>query len=147
MNSLLEKSVKQVLTESTKLKFAGYTFLLKVDVNEDPQKKGLKVQLIPTEFGAINTTRQNDIAIEFESRLEKGLAEYGLRVERDRALKDKTIIGFFIYIEFFDRIIRKALESQNPGNDSEKEQEKELAPENPEEDKDSTALPKPAPLK
>ena len=90
---------------------------MKVDTNEDPQKKGVKVQFIPTEFGSISATEQNDIAIELEERLEQGLSEYDLRVERDRNLKDKTIIGFFIYIEYFDRIIRKALSGQNPDLD------------------------------
>jgi hypothetical protein len=56
---------------------------------------------------------QNDIAIELEQRLENGLGEYELRVERDRNLKDKTIIGFFVYIEYFDKIVRKALAGQN----------------------------------
>ncbi len=116
MSNILEELTREVLAESTKVKFGGYRFLLKVDTNEDPNKKGVKIQFIPTQFGQINSTTQNDIAIELESRLEKGLAEYGLRVERDRALKDKTVIGFFIYIEYFDRIVRKALESQNPGD-------------------------------
>lgn len=116
MSNILEELTREVLAESTKVKFGGYRFLLKVDTNEDPNKKGVKIQFIPTQFGQIDSTTQNDIAIELESRLEKGLAEYGLRVERDRALKDKTVIGFFIYIEYFDRIVRKALESQNPGD-------------------------------
>ncbi len=110
----LEKLVKQVLTEAAKVTFAGHTFVLKVDTNEDPQKKGVKVQFLPTTFGKITSTEQNDIAIELETRLEKGLGEYELRVERDRNLKDRTIIGFFIYIEYFDKIIRKALSGQNP---------------------------------
>ena len=103
-----------MVTEAAKINFAGNSFLLKVDTNEDPQKKGVKVQFIPTEFDSLTPTQQNDIAIELEERLEKGLAEYDLRVERDRNLKDKTIIGFFIYIEYFDKIIRKALSGQNP---------------------------------
>lgn len=111
---ILEESVREVLTEATKIHFGKYNFLLKVDTNEDPQKKGVKIQFIPTEFGQINSTTQNDIAIELETRLEKGLADYGLRVERDRGLKDKTVIGFFVYIEYFDRLVRKALEGQNP---------------------------------
>jgi hypothetical protein len=120
MNSkILEESVREVLTEATKIHFGKYNFLLKVDTNEDPQKKGVKVQFIPTEFGQINFTTQNDIAIELESRLEKGLEQFGLRVERDRGLKDKTIIGFFIYIEYFDRLVRKALEGQNPSKTGE----------------------------
>lgn len=111
---ILEESVREVITEATKIHFGKYNFLLKVDTNEDPQKKGVKIQFIPTEFGQMNFTTQNDIAIELESRLEKGLEQFGLRVERDRGLKDKTVIGFFIYLEFFDRLVRKALQSQNP---------------------------------
>tara|TARA_B100000900_G_C20414653_1_gene648347 strand:+ start:351 stop:722 length:372 start_codon:yes stop_codon:yes gene_type:complete len=115
----LEQLVKETLNEAAKVNFAGHTFLLKVDTNEDPQKKGVKVQFIPTEFGDLTTTQQNDIAIELEERLERGLAEFELRVERDRNLKDKSIIGFFIYIEYFDKIIRKALSMQNPTADAE----------------------------
>lgn len=110
----LEKIVKDVISEAAKINFAGHSFLLRVDTNEDPQKKGVKVQFVPTEFGSLSKTEQNDIAIELEGRLERGLAEYDLRVERDRNLKDKSIIGFFIYIEYFDKIIRKALSGQNP---------------------------------
>jgi|TARA_R100000081_G_scaffold79784_1_gene46704 hypothetical protein len=119
----LETLVKQVINEAAKINFAGHSFLLKIDTNEDPTKKGVKVQFIPTEFGSISATEQNDIAIELEGRLESGLAEYDLRVERDRNLKDKTIIGFFIYIEYFDKIIRKALAKQNPGTEQQPEPE------------------------
>ena len=110
----IEKYIKSLLSEAAKINFAGHTFVLKIDTNEDPQKTGVKVQFLPTKFGSITPTEQNDIAIELEKRLEGGLAEYELRVERDRNLKDKTIIGFFIYIEYFDKIIRKALAGQNP---------------------------------
>lgn len=114
--------IKQVIKEAAKVNFAGHSFILKVDVNEDPQKKGIKVQFLPTEFGAITPTEQNDIAIELEQRLEKGLAEFGMRVERDRNLKDKTIVGFFIYIEYIDKIVRQALAGQNPAGAPEKEE-------------------------
>lgn len=112
--SKIENYIRTLINEAAKINFAGHTFMLKVDTNEDPQKKGVKVQFLPTKFGSITPTEQNDIAIELEKRLEQGLGEYELRVERDRNLKDKTIIGFFIYIEYFDKIIRKALSGQNP---------------------------------
>ena len=115
------KNLIRTITEAAKINFAGHQFVLKVDTNEDPQKKGVKVQFIPTEFGGMTPTEQNDIAIELEERLEKGLSEYDLRVERDRNLKDTTIIGFFIYIEYFDKIIRKALSGQNPEADPQPE--------------------------
>ena len=116
------ETVKQIIAESAKIKFAGHQFLLKVDVNEDPNKKGIKIQFIPTTFGQISPTEQNDIAIELEQRLEDGLDQYGMKVERDRNLKDKTIIGFFVYIEYLDRIVRKALADQNPGEVESKEE-------------------------
>ena len=102
----LEQIIEETLNEAAKVNFAGHSFLLKIDTNEDPQKKGVKVQFIPTEFGSLTPTEQNDIAIELEGRLEQGLNQYELRVERDRNLKDKSILGFFIYIEYFDKLIR-----------------------------------------
>ena len=44
----LESLVRQTLNEAAKIKFAGHSFILKVDTNEDPQKKGVKVQFLPT---------------------------------------------------------------------------------------------------
>ena len=113
----LEQLVRQTLNEAAKINFASHQFILKVDTNEDPNKKGVKVQFIPTQFGKITPTEQNDIANELAERLNVGLAEYDLRVERDRELKDKTIVVFFIYADQFDKMIRKALVGQNP-NDS-----------------------------
>lgn len=116
MNNI-EYLIRNTLSEAAKVKFAGHNFILKVDTNEDPQKKGVKVQFLPTKFGSITPTEQNDIAIELEKRLSAGLESFDMKVERDRNLKDKTIVGFFIYIEYFDRIIRKALSGQNPKAD------------------------------
>mgnify|MGYP001340952893 CR=1 FL=1 len=114
--SNIREIVREVINENAKVNFAGHQFMLKVDVNEDPQKKGVKIQFLPTEFGSITKTEQNDIAIELEQRLEQGLNQYDFKVERDRNLKDKTIIGFFIYIEYFDRMVRAALKQTNPNS-------------------------------
>lgn len=130
-NTIIKDLVQEVITESTKVKFGKYRFLLKVDTNEDPQKMGVRISFIPLEFGMMNSATQDDVAIELESRLEKGLAEYGLRVERDRAVKDKSIIRFFIYIEYFERLVRKALKNQNPGEEEDGEDGAAL-PETPE---------------
>lgn len=108
--SLLEE-VKQVIAEAVKVQFKGHTFALKVDVNEDPNKKGIKVQFLPTTFGNISSTEQNEIAMALGEKLDAGLKAHGMQVERDRDLKNKSIIGFFIYIEYVDKIIRQALSS------------------------------------
>lgn len=111
MKEQLLQEVKSVIAEATKVNYKGHTFVLRVDVNEDPNKKGVKVQFLPTTFGGISPTEQNDIAMALGEKLDAGLGHLGMRVERDRNLKDKSIIGFFIYIEYLDKIIRQALQS------------------------------------
>ena len=123
MSKKIEEYIKKLISEAAKIKFAGHNFILKVDTNEDPQKKGVKVQFLPTKFGTITSTELNDIAIDLEKRLSKGFERFDMKVERDRNLKDKTVIGFFIYIEYFDRIVRKALSGQNPSNDGDSNDE------------------------
>lgn len=105
----LTEQVTQVINEVVKINFRGHQFALKIDTNEDPNKKGIKIQFLPTTFGNITPTEQNDIAIALSQKLDAGLRPYGLQVERDRNLKNKTIIGFFIYIEYFDKLVRQAL--------------------------------------
>jgi len=111
MKDQLLQEVKNVIAEATKVNFKGHKFVLRVDVNEDPNKKGIKVQFLPTTFGAMSPQEQNDIAIALGERLDVGLNPLGMRVERDRNLKDKSVVGFFIYIEYIDKIIRQALQS------------------------------------
>ena len=118
-DTFIKDTLKEIISEATNINFAGHSFTLKIDTNEDPQKKGVKVQFIPNDFGTISSTEQNDIAIELENRLEKGLEQYELKVERDRNLKNKTIIGYFIYIEYFDKMIRKALGHKPAGERTE----------------------------
>lgn len=101
----------QNLQEAVKVNFEDNTFALKVDVNEDPNKKGLKIQFLPTSFTGMNKTKQDEIAMKLEDKLEAGLKDYGMKVERDRNLKDKTIIGFFVYIEYLHKIVKQALEA------------------------------------
>lgn len=117
IQEILKEELAKILNEAVKINFKGHQFVLKVDVNEDPNKKGIKVQFLPTSFGNLTRTEQDDIAISLGEKLTVGLQPYGLDVERDRELKDKTIIGFFIYIEYLDKIIRKALAGEENGEE------------------------------
>lgn len=105
----LINEIKEMLSEVTKVNFKGNRFVLKIDVNEDPNKKGIKVQFLPTTFAGMSKQQQDEIAMDLGAKLNQGLAPLGLAVERDRELKDKTILGFFIYIEYLDKIIINAL--------------------------------------
>jgi hypothetical protein len=115
----LINEIKQMISEVTKVNFKGNKFVLKIDVNEDPNKKGIKVQFLPTTFSGMSKQQQDDIAMDLGAKLNQGLTPLGLTVERDRELKDKTVIGFFIYIEYLDKIIINALSqaANQPSND------------------------------
>lgn len=114
----LLNEIKQILSEVTKVNFKGNKYVLKIDVNEDPNKKGVKVQFLPTTFEGMSKKQQDDVAMDLGAKLNQGLSSLGLAVERDRELKDKTIIGFFIYIEYLNKIIVNALNqaAQTPNN-------------------------------
>lgn len=108
--TLLLEELQKVIQEAVKVNFEDYQFILKIDTNEDPNKKGVKIQFIPTQIGMLTPIAQDDVAIKLLEKLDQGLSEYGLRVERDRQLKDKSVIGFFIYIEYFSKMVRSALQ-------------------------------------
>jgi len=110
--------IKEMLSEVTKVNFKGNKFVLNVSTNEDPNKTGIKIQFIPVTFSGLSKQQQDNIAMELQKVLNQGLAPLGLSAERDRELKDKTKIGFFIYIEYFTKIVVDALNqiSQEPTN-------------------------------
>lgn len=116
----LLSEIKHVLNEVKVVNFDGHKFMLRTSVNEDPKKQGIRVQFLPTTFGDLTPTQRNDVSIALGEKLDNALEPYELRVERDRNLKDKTIIGFFIYLEYIDKIIRQALsgeESEEAGEE------------------------------
>jgi hypothetical protein len=102
--------ISSLLLEATTVNFKGQSFTLVLDTNEDPKKKGVKIQFVPAAFAQLSPQERDDIAIALEQKLDTGLQKVGLKVERDRQLKDPNIIGFFIYIEYLDRIVRKVLQ-------------------------------------
>ena len=118
----LEKTVREVLNESTTLKYKGHSFVLQVKANSDPTKDGLGVRLIPP-FGELNPTEKSDITQDILQRLNDGLSKYGLIANIDTQVKDKSQIAYFMYTDGFKRLIRKALQ------DSNKKQSQEIEPE------------------
>lgn len=107
----VEKEVKKLINESVKLNFAGVQFVMSLDTNEDPNKKGIKIQFVPTQYGKMTPAQFDDISEELKRRINKGLLAQGfdMTLERDRQVKDKTVISLFLYVDNFDRIIRRAL--------------------------------------
>ena len=80
---------------------------LKVDVNHNPTKKGIKVQFIlpQTLEGDAKTTMTQKL----QSRLNSGLAQYNLTANADTDVPYANVIGFLISINDIRLLIKNAL--------------------------------------
>ena len=80
---------------------------LKIDVNHNPTKKGIKVQFIlpQTLVGDEKTTMTQKL----QSRLNQGLAQYNLTANIDTDVPYANIIGFLITIQDIRLMIKNAL--------------------------------------
>jgi hypothetical protein len=96
--------------QETKIMLGGKPYKLALDVNKNPTKKGIKVQFLSLDGNPEpSSTPQKDLQIEILNQLNKGLKKYGLEGDIDPDVPDKKIIGFYIRLQYFDKIIRNAL--------------------------------------
>lgn len=81
-----------------------------VDVNNNPTKKGVKIQF------AVNTSSEaekNELTVKLKNKLNSGLAKYDLTVDTDTDVPYNNVIGFTIYISQFKVLIKNILTSPN----------------------------------
>jgi len=80
---------------------------LKIDVNHNPTKKGVKVQFVlpQTLEGDAKTTMTQKL----QSRLNSGLAQYNLTANADTDVPYANVIGFLIPIADVKLMIKKAI--------------------------------------
>ena len=84
---------------------------LKIDVNHNPTKKGIKVQFVlpQTLEGDAKTTMTQKL----QSRLNSGLAQYNLTANADTDVPYANVIGFLISINDIRLLIKNALTGAN----------------------------------
>jgi len=84
---------------------------LKIDVNHNPTKKGIKVQFVlpQTLEGDAKTTMTQKL----QSRLNSGLAQYNLTANADTDVPYANVIGFLISINDIRLLIKNALKGAN----------------------------------
>lgn len=79
---------------------------LKVDVNGNPTKKGIKVQFVLP--NNVSEDEKNILGQKIQTKLNKELAKYDLTVNIDTDVPFSNVIGFLIRIEEIKLIIKKA---------------------------------------
>ena len=120
LNTLNEEGAQE-----TNIKLGGGSYKLILDVNKNPTKKGIKVQFDPLNPDPEpESTKQKDLQIRLLKQLNDGLRKYNMEADIDADVPNKNIIGFYIRLQFFDKIIRDALrqgtnEKENPTQTSE----------------------------
>ena len=129
--STLKEHLKPILQElegkKSNIMIGGKPFKLRLDVNKNPTKKGIKIQFVPLgidpegDIGAdkVDRVQKDDLAIELLSKLNEGLRKYGLEADLDPDVPFKNVIGVYIHLQYFDKIIRNILSPQSTTNDEE----------------------------
>jgi len=80
---------------------------LKVDVNSNPTKKGIKVQFVfPS---AVEGDTKAAAAQKLQQKLNQGLSQYNLTVSQDTDVPYSNVIGFLIPIADLKLLIKNAI--------------------------------------
>ena len=80
---------------------------LKVDVNHNPTKKGIKVQFVLPQ--AIEGDAKATATQKLQSKLNAGLSQYNLTVSQDTDVPYSNVIGFLIPIADIKLFIKDAI--------------------------------------
>jgi hypothetical protein len=81
---------------------------LKLDVNPNPTKKGIKVQFILPK--GYSTNQKEDLTQKLKTKLNAGLASHMLSVDVDLDVPYENVIGFLIRLSNIKMLIKSALE-------------------------------------
>jgi hypothetical protein len=80
---------------------------LKIDVNHNPTKKGIKVQFILPE--QLEGDAKAQMTQKLQQKLSQGLSQYNLTVNQDTDVPYSNVIGFLIPIADFKLLIKNAI--------------------------------------
>jgi hypothetical protein len=82
---------------------------LRVDVNHNPTKKGIKVQFVLP--NTIEGDEKAAVTQKLQSKLNAGLSKYNLTVSQDTDVPYSNVIGFMIPIADIKLLIKNAISS------------------------------------
>ena len=116
LHDMVLETMYDYITEA-ELSTGDNTFTIKVDVNRNPTKKGIKIQLIPK---GDTVLADPDEKIEVNERIQQAmnqkLAKYDLQVNIDPDIRQATdnpnVLGYYIPINQFKNLITKALKGE-----------------------------------
>ena len=84
---------------------------LKVSVNKNPTKEGIKVQFVLSE--ATDNDKKAEVSQKLQTKLSQNLAPYNLTISIDTDVPDPNTVGFLIPIQDIRLLIRNALKGES----------------------------------
>ena len=87
LHDIVYETLNEYITEA-ELSTGDNTFTIKIDVNKNPTKKGIKVQLIPKGGTILNDPDEKiSVSEKVQSAMNKALGQYGLQVSIDADIR------------------------------------------------------------
>jgi hypothetical protein len=116
LHDIVHETLKEYITEA-ELSTGDNTFTIKVDVNKNPTKKGIKIQLIPKGGTILNDPDEKiSVSEKVQSAMNKALDKFNLSVSVDadiaQATDNPNVLGYYIPISQFKNLITKALRGE-----------------------------------
>ena len=116
LHNLISETLNEYMNEA-ELSTGDNTFTIRVKVNKNPTKEGIKIQLIPKGGTILNDPDEKNMASEkIQSAMNNALDKYGLQVNVDPDIKQSTdnpnVLGYYIPITQFKNLITKALKGE-----------------------------------
>jgi len=116
LHDLVIETVGEYLKEA-ELSTGDNDFTIKVDVNKNPTKKGIKVQLIPKGGTVlVDPDEKIDVSQKVQQAMNSKLQKYNLQVNIDPDIKQATdnpnVLGYYIPLSQFKNLILKALKGE-----------------------------------
>ncbi len=116
LHDMVLESLNDYINEA-ELSTGDNTFTIKVDVNRNPTKKGIKIQLIPKgDTVLVDPDEKIDVNEKIQQAMNQKLAKYDIQVNIDPDIKQATdnpnVLGYYIPINQFKNLITKALKGE-----------------------------------
>ena len=104
--SVQKSSIKEATITASDTKFN-----LRTGVNKNDTKLGVKIQFEPI-AAALDSDKKAKLEVALQTKLNEGLAQYGIQVSKDTDVPRPDVIGFFIPLAQVKNLIVKALTGQ-----------------------------------
>ena len=100
--------IREELNEETNVTADNTTFIMRMGVNKNPTKLGLKIQFTPKGNALDNETKAR-LRTLLQSKLNDGLREHKLQVSIDTDVPNPDVIGFMVDLASIKDMVVRAI--------------------------------------